>query len=175
MKAKDHIRIARTLAGTYALHGRRKGAFVVGNILPDINVFSYLTLTRKSHLRGHSYTFKQKKMDRHMDRPRKNSMLWWLRTGMLCHYLTDSFTGSHDENRHMSLPAHRAYEYRLHDLFEEQWKKLCVRPKYTVDTNLSETIRRMRREYEAERKSVETDCRMIIEAVRHTMGAMAAR
>ena len=65
MKAKDHIRIGRTLAGTYALKGRRKGAFVVGNILPDINVFSYLTLSRSNRLRGHSYTFKRKKMEKH--------------------------------------------------------------------------------------------------------------
>ncbi len=174
MKAKDHIRIARTLAGTYALQGRRKGAFVVGNILPDINVFSYLTTKKRSHLRGHSYTFKKQKMNRHMNRPRKNSMLWWLRTGMLCHYLTDSFTGSHDETRRMSLAAHRQYEYRLHDLFEQQWKKLTVRPAYDVETNLSDTIRRMRREYEMEKRSVETDCRMIIEAVRQAMGAMTA-
>ncbi len=174
MKAKDHIRIARTLAKTYSVKGRRKGAFVVGNILPDINVFSYLTLARKNHLRGHSYTYKKRKMDRHMDRPHKNSMLWWLRTGMLCHYLTDSFTGAHDEKRGMSLADHRKYEYRLHDLFEENWKKLRVRLSYDVTTDLSETIERMRREYEADKNSIETDCRMIIEAVRQAMGALTA-
>ena len=30
MKAKDHIRIARTLAGTYKLKGRKKSAFILG-------------------------------------------------------------------------------------------------------------------------------------------------
>ncbi len=172
MKAKDHIKIARTLSGTYALRGRRKGAFVIGNILPDINVFSYLTLSRKNHLRGHSYTFKRKKMERHMNGSRTHSTLWWLRTGMLCHYLTDSFTGSHDETRRMSLATHRQYEYRLHDLFRQNWKKLQVKP--TGDLcRISETVARMHREYEEARKGVETDCRMIIEAVRSVMGAMA--
>ncbi len=172
MKAKDHIRIGRTLAGTYALKGRRKGAFVVGNILPDINVFSYLTLSRSNHLRGHSYTFKKKKMEKHMNRPRRDSMVWWLRTGMLCHYLTDSFTGSHDEKRRMSLASHRQYEYRLHDLFAKNWKKLQVRPTEEL-VQVSRRVAEMHREYEEARKSVETDCRMIIEAVRSVMGAMA--
>lgn len=172
MKATDHIRIGRTLAGTYALKGRRKGAFVAGNILPDLNIFSYLTLSRKNHLRGHSYTFKRKKMERHMNRPRTNSTIWWLRTGMLCHYLTDSFTGSHDETRRMSLSCHRQYEYRLHELFTRNWKKLQVRPTEEL-VQVSQRVAQMRREYEEARKGVETDCRMIIEAVRSVMAGMA--
>ncbi|MBQ8642126.1 MAG: zinc dependent phospholipase C family protein [Clostridia bacterium] len=172
MKAKDHIKIARTLAGTYALRGRRKGAFVIGNILPDINIFSYLTPDRKNHLRGHSYTFKRRKMERHMNRPKTNSTCWWLRTGMLCHYLTDSFTGSHDEKRRMSLASHRQYEYRLHDLFIKNWRKLQVKPAEELE-QISETVARMRREYEEARAGVETDCRMIIEAVRNVIGTMA--
>ncbi|MBQ8401807.1 MAG: zinc dependent phospholipase C family protein [Clostridia bacterium] len=173
MKAKDHIQIAKTLSGTYALRGRRKGAFVLGNILPDINIFSYLTLSRKNHLRGHSYTFKRKKMERLMNGSRTHSTFWWLRTGMLCHYLTDSFTGSHDEKRRMSLTNHRQYEYSLHDLFSRNWRRLQIRPEENPEP-VSETVARMRREYEEARAGVETDCRMIIEAVRSVIGTMAA-
>ena len=173
MKAKDHIRIAYTLSDTYALTGRKKGAFVLGNILPDINIFSYLTPSGKHRLHGHSYTFKRRKMERHMNRSRTHSTVWWLRTGMLCHYLTDSFTGSHDENRRMSLACHRRYENRLHGLFRQNWKKLQVRPTEEL-YRISETVAGMRREYETARKGVETDCRMIIEAVRSVIGTMAA-
>lgn len=173
MKAKDHIQIAKTLSGTYGLHGRRKGAFLVGNILPDINVFSYLTASRSNHLRGHSYTFKRKKMDRHMNKPQKDSTFWWLKTGMLCHYLTDSFTGSHDEKRKMSLADHRAYEFKLHDRFAENWQALQTRPEKRM-LQISENVARMRREYEEAKAGVETDCRMIISAVRNVIGTMAA-
>lgn len=173
MKAKDHIRIARTLSDTYVLRGRRKRAFVLGSILPDINIFSYLTLSRKNHLRGHSYTFKKKKMERHMNRPHTHSTYWWFRTGVFCHYLIDSFTGSHDETRRMSLTRHRQYEYRLHDLFTRNWRKLQVRPTEELE-QISETVADMRREYEKAKAGVETDCRMIIEAVRSVIGTMAA-
>ncbi len=173
MKAKDHIRIGRTLAGTYALRGRKKSAFVLGNILPDLNVFSYLTLSRRNCFRGHSYTFKRRKMERHMNRPHTGSVLWWFRTGILCHYLTDSFTGSHDERRQMSLHCHRQYENRLHAMFTRRWKKLQVRPTEEV-IQISDTVARMRREYEEARAGVETDCRMIIEAVRTVIGTMAS-
>ena len=91
---------------------------------------------------------------------------------MLCHYLTDSFTGSHDETRQMSLVSHKQYEYRLHDLFAKNWKKLQVRPTEEL-VQISERIAQMHREYETAKKDVETDCRMIIEAVRSVMAAMA--
>lgn len=173
MKAADHIKIARTLSGTYSLRGRKKSAFVIGNILPDINIFSYLTLSGKNCLQGHSYTFKRKKMERHMNGLRTYSTLWWLRTGILCHYLTDSFTGSHDETRRMSLARHRQYEYRLHDLFRKNWMKLQTMPAEEL-CRISETVAGMRREYETAKKGIETDCRMIIEAVRSVIGTMAA-
>lgn len=108
-----------------------------------------------------------------MNRPQKNSTLWWLKTGMLCHYLTDSFTGSHDEKRHMSLPDHRAYEFQLHDKFAENWQELKRRPEKRMQ-QISENVARMRKEYEEAKAGVETDCRMIITAVRGVIGTMAA-
>ena len=174
MKAKDHIRIARTLAGTYKLKGRKKNAFIFGSVLPDINVFSYLTFSGKHFLRGHSYTFKRKKMDRHMGRPRTHTASWWLKTGILLHYVTDSFTGSHDEKRKMSLSTHRQYEKRLHQLFERRWKQLKI-PPTAEPMPIGKVVERMRREYENTRHGIETDCRMILEAVRRVMDHMAAK
>lgn len=174
MKAKDHIRIARALAGTYNLDGRKRKAFVLGSILPDINVFSYLTFSGKHFLRGHSYTFKQKKMARHIRRPRTHTVCWWLKNGIFLHYVTDSFTGSHDEKRKMSLSTHRQYEHRLHALFCRHWKKLQLRPTEKT-VQISKTIERMHREYENTRQGIETDCRMIIDAVRQVMNALAEK
>jgi len=172
MKAKDHIQIGRILAKTYSLRCRHRSAFVLGNILPDINVFSYLTPYRKNYLRGHSYTFKRKKMERHMESPRTHSVCWWLRTGILCHYLTDSFTGAHDETRRMSLACHRAYEFRLHERFLQEQKKLQILPGRNLEA-LSGTVAEMRREYRRAGESIDTDCRMILDAVRGVIGTMA--
>ena len=174
MKAADHIRIARALSCAYDLQGRKKGAFVLGSILPDINLFSYLTLSRQNRLRGHSYTFKKTKMQRHMNRPQTYSTLWWFRTGILCHYLADSFTGSHDERRKMCLSCHRQYENRLHHLFDRHWHTLQSRPVSRKEP-VSETVAAMRREYDLAKKGIETDCRMILEAVHRVIGAMAAK
>lgn len=174
MKAKDHIGMAEILADAYGLRGGKRYAFLAGSILPDLNLFSYLTLTREHTLRGHSYTFKQRKMERHLRRPKKHSVFWWLQTGVFCHYLADSFTGSHDEKRRMSIPSHRAYEHRLHLHFRNTRKKLQIRPT-GKPMPASETIARMRREYEEAKKGVETDCRMIIEAVKQVMADMAEK
>ena len=174
MKAKDHIAMAEMLAEAYGLRGGRRYAFLTGSILPDLNPFSYLTLSRENILRGHSYTFKRQKMERHLLRPRKDTVFWWLRTGVFCHYLADSFTGSHDEKRKMSISCHRAYEHWLHKHVVVSRKKLRVRPvKKTIPA--AETIARLRREYEESKKGVETDCRMIIEALRNAMADLTEK
>ncbi|MBR5445371.1 MAG: zinc dependent phospholipase C family protein [Clostridia bacterium] len=172
MKAKDHIGMGTMLADAYGLRGGKRLAFLAGSILPDLNLFSYLTLSRENMLRGHSYTFKRRKMERHLRRPRKDSVFWWLRTGVFCHYLADSFTGSHDEKRRMTIAGHREYEKQLHRCFHDTRKTLRIRPVgRTVPA--AETIVRMRREYETSKQGVETDCRMILEAVKQVMADMA--
>lgn len=176
MKAKDHMHMARTLADTYSLRGKKRKAFLLGNIIPDINVFTYLTPHRGDFLKGHSYRYKRRLMQRMMHARATGSMRWWYRTGKLCHYLSDSFTGAHDLTRRVPLSRHKAYEHHLHAIFQQRWKPLAVKPAVVEANGHTATpgdrIADMRREYERYNHSMERDCRMIVEAVRTTMASM---
>jgi len=173
MKAKDHIRIGITLAGVYGLNGKKKSAFILGNLLPDINIFSYLTREPKNRLRGHSYTYKKHKIERHICRKPMHTARWWLKTGILCHYLADSFTSSHDETQRMSLQNHKQYEKHLHKQFRAELHKLEIRMEAVDQSELIHKLAVMRELYLSRNRSVENDVSMILHALRMVIGTLA--
>ncbi|MBQ7923093.1 MAG: zinc dependent phospholipase C family protein [Clostridia bacterium] len=168
MKAIDHITLGTYFARKYRLNKREKTVFLLGNIAPDLNPFTYITTSRGELLRGHSYTFKRKKIEKILESSRKHSLFWWYRVGRMCHYLTDSFTGAHDERRKMSIRHHKAYEHRLHHHFPRLLKiyiRQKQREKTEIPGSLSQYIAKLREKYETSENSVETDSMMILAAV----------
>ena len=173
MKAIDHILLSRYFARRYRLNKLEKVVFLLGNIAPDLNPFTYITANRGECLRGHSYTFKKKKIERILNGRRKHSLFWWYRVGRMCHYLTDSFTGAHDERQRMNIRHHKAYEHRLHRYFVHSLKQYIPvkQPKYA--DSLSQYITGLREIYEKAERRVETDSFMILAAVGSVLDVLA--
>ncbi|MBE6568963.1 MAG: hypothetical protein E7658_01930 [Ruminococcaceae bacterium] len=177
MKAIDHILLGYYFAMKYGLERGEKTVFLLGSIAPDLNPFTYLTASRNHLLRGHSYTFKKKKMAKLFDGGRKHTLFWWYRVGRMCHYLTDSFTAAHDEKRKMSLPSHKAYEHSLHRRFPQILHihiRRSSRKKPAFPEKPSTRIAALRKQYEAAEQSVETDGYMILAAVESVLDVLTA-
>lgn len=176
MKAIDHITLGIYFARKYRLNKKEKAVFLLGNIAPDLNPFTYLTTSRGKFLRGHSYTFKKRKMEKILDGRRKHSLFWWYRVGRMCHYLADSFTGAHDERRKMSIRRHKAYEHRLHNHFPQSLG-IYIREKTTekqkITGSLSQYIASLREKYEESDNNAETDSRMILATVGSVLDVLA--
>ena len=56
METKDHYYLSKNLAGAMQLGKLNKILFILGNLIPDINPFSYITDAGGSRFSGHSFT-----------------------------------------------------------------------------------------------------------------------
>lgn len=116
METKDHLLLARHIIKRLGkdMKGLQKTAFIIGNVLPDINPFSYITFGRKSLLSGHSLGYRKDSIQKYLSDNKSYSTIWWYGFGKTLHYLCDSFTSPHNEVTEMTLSEHAEYERRLH-------------------------------------------------------------
>lgn len=114
METKDHYYLSKHLADSMDLGKLDKLLFILGSLIPDINPFSYITSIGSNRFSGHSFTYRKSFMQRGLERRHPDTLLKWYQTGVLTHYLADSFTRPHNEAFAYSLKDHVEYEHRLH-------------------------------------------------------------
>lgn len=119
METKDHYYLSRNLADSMALGRLDKFLFILGNLIPDINPFSYITSIGSNRFSGHSFTYRKTFMKSALEKLHPDTGLRWYQTGILTHYLADSFTRPHNEAFQYSLKDHVEYERQLHQTLEE--------------------------------------------------------
>ncbi len=163
MQTKDHLELGRHLSLKLGLQGSYKTAFILGNIAPDINLFSYLSGFKSLVPAGHHCKFaleKSKKLIQRIENIR-NEWLYFYELGVIMHYLADSFTYSHSENYPCKYSPHTAYERELHKKFKEYADK-CSKFSIEIISNSQEFIDNMQNGYAIEHHNTETDCRYVL-------------
>lgn len=163
MQTKDHLALGRYLSQKAGLQSYGKTAFIIGNTMPDINVFSYLSGFKSFVPAGHHCKFALAKADRIIKRlgNTDDELLYFYLLGVLMHYLADAFTYSHNDNFPCKYSPHAAYEKKLHSEF----KKALAKNGQTVSENVSnaaEFIGNMQKRYNAEDHRETTDLEYIL-------------
>lgn len=161
METKNHLQLALDIASEKNL-GKYSKYLVLGSIMPDINVFTYL--------RGHTYKesikFIERKTKELTEKPVWNRTSYY-NLGIILHYLADYFTFPHNPNFHGNLAEHFDYEKKLRYRFSsflKVRKKLKEQDALTAN-NVMQMFRYLdakHQEYIATTPSVETDCNYIL-------------
>lgn len=170
MQTKDHYRLTKLLSQHIGLKRSKRAAFILGNILPDINCLTYITNKGKHKLNGHSFKSRINYMQNIWKKRNKNSAGAWFRFGEMLHYVTDSFTRPHNEEFTYSSKAHAAYELTLHKLFEHHIKhghtrRIIDRAKDEPILEFGSWIKEKHAKYLRESKGIEQDLLYIIHTV----------
>ena len=146
MKYSDHYILAKYMAKTYHITNPfHRIPFIIGNVLPDLNKFTYLqgygrlrdrlcslgiklslNDRRKLLIAGHTaegsryYVNKKTYIFRkkyHGVNAKKTGFVAWYRLGVMFHYVVDRFTYPHTLRSGMAFMEHVRYEEELHDIF----------------------------------------------------------
>ncbi len=125
MKQADHRAVAAYFLGyddpIFWRGPWHRGAFYIGNLLPDYNPFTYLRGVRQSHaMAGHNASCRRNYVLRQSERLGHKSFLsvWdFYILGTLLHYTADAFTWVHNGGEHCGMKVHRIYEKALHSHF----------------------------------------------------------
>lgn len=118
IETKDHLLLARELACQMKLSHGKKLAFILGNLMPDFNPFSYITFWEHNRFGGHSYRFRKNMIQNYCTGKFRKTILGWYRAGEMMHFLTDSFTRPHNEEFNYPVKDHVRYEHILHGYFK---------------------------------------------------------
>lgn len=184
MQTKDHLQFGRYLAEIFAIdEGPRKMAFILGNIMPDINKFSYIrgyvqlrrsctsrpsfTQRRRMLIGGHTAEGSCKYVN-HMyyKQCKKQKLYLWdyYRIGKALHYLADRFTYPHTMAYEEGFFSHVAYEKELHLAFSDLLRSVG-NVRYRVTTCFRHIdFCALYMAYRRSKASVENDCAYILAA-----------
>lgn len=164
MNTEDHYALARSMAAHMNISRWKKAAFSFGNIEPDFNRFSYMGRKKEHFANGHSYQCRKKQIFEFMEKPYKDTVLWWYCAGKAFHYLADSFSRPHNPEFGYRSAAHVKYEIGMHDIFRRvlrgnPWKI----PEVGDDLKSWLEVRHLR--YMERTKGVQDDCYYIYTTV----------
>ena len=172
MKTETHFKLAIRLCDRYfpTASVAQKAAFVDGNIMPDINPFSYLRGFTVRPFFGHDWQNAQKFI---LSSAQKLTAgrLGFYSLGVFVHYLCDAFTYPHNLGFHGSLSEHTIYEKRLHTCVLQGSNRFdskilnCSLPDFLVGSHKS---------YEQAEPSAMTDARFILSAVSAAVAVFTA-
>ena len=164
METKNHLALARYLIETvdHPVLSHYKKAFLLGNISPDINLFSYIE--------GHRYENCNYKMHKIWCRLiNKEHWNWYdvYELGRFTHYLADYFTYPHNKKYEGNLVAHYQYEKNLHPFFTAYLNRVAgIRPLELFfrkkKNELLQYIEAFHKEYVDRRTSLQDDCYYIV-------------
>lgn len=118
MKTETHLKYAVTLSAQQLsfLPNKSKKAFVLGCIMPDVDMLSYLkgffVKPFFGHDWGNSHSYIMNRAER-LDKGRLSPF----GLGLLVHYICDAFTFAHAGRFNKGLIAHTAYEKSLNRSF----------------------------------------------------------
>ncbi len=135
MVTRDHHALARALTQKLNISKWKKAAFALGNIEPGYNRISYMGHRSEYFSNGHSYQCRKKWIFSFMEKPYRNTLLWWYRAGKAFHYMADSFSRPHNSEFGYSSGEHVKYEKELHEIFKRSlkgnpWKIPRVEPDF---------------------------------------------
>lgn len=170
MQTRDH-----KLLGEYLLHksGRElsslaKIAFMIGNVEPDRNPFTYLHgMLKGKKFHGHNYENIlpiMRKIYTSLKNHKYLGILNYYHLGKLIHYTADTFTYPHNEIYKNGLRAHRRYESRLHEKFLMAMQEGMSRNGDVPRLEKFEELEDIHREYLRNVGDYFWDCRYILKA-----------
>lgn len=162
MKTETHFKLAIKLCGRCfpSATASQKAAFINGNIMPDINPFSYLRGFTVRPFFGHDWQNAQGFI---LSSAQKLAAgrLGYFGLGVFMHYLCDAFTYTHNHCFHGSLSQHTKYEKRLHSCVLEGGNRFDFK---ISNCSLTELIIDAHRLYEQSEPSFITDAKFILSA-----------
>lgn len=163
MKTETHFELAIRLCDRCFPSATvpQKTAFVNGNVMPDINPFSYLRGFKVHPFFGHDW---QNANTFILSAAEKLTVghLGYFGLGVFMHYLCDAFTYTHNRGFHGSLSEHTAYEKRLHTFVLQGGNRFDFK---ISNCSLSDFITRSHKVYEQAKPSFATDAAYILSAV----------
>lgn len=173
MKTEDHRALAYywqdQIDSKGLLPRRYWKAFVLGNIEPDKNIFTYFHgLFREKKLSGHNFENSLpciKKLLKRLENKKKMGWREFYLLGKTIHYIADSFTFPHNLSFQGNLRAHCDYERRLHLKIKERLSKKffdydrCTERK---GEELFQLFLRFHQRYGKAVKCLQTDCDYIL-------------
>ena len=142
-------------------------AFILGNIEPDKNLFTYLHgWVREVKFHGHNYENILPVMEKLFDSMR-GKRHWGVREyyhfGKLMHYIADAFTLPHNGIFKGNLREHCRYEKELHRRFLYMLQEPQKQPIQKRGNGL-DGIKKLHEEYLKQAGNCENDCRYILKA-----------
>lgn len=172
MKTKDHKIMAKHLlncADIYIVKSL-KAAFILGNIEPDRNPFTYLRGSIKNQmLRGHNFDNSYEsivKLVRRIQLHGCTRMRDFYLLGKLTHYVADAFTFPHNKEFTGGLLEHCNYESTLHLYVMKFLEDENVKVKVNITSDvLIQKICLMHQKYLQEEKGFSLDCSYIMQTV----------
>jgi len=173
VKTQDHKEIARHLMKEKSnLHNKKlKIFFILGNIAPDYNPFTYFRGSiSKQFLGGHNYENINEYMKKLMLRISKcnySEISRYYLLGKLIHYIADAFTFAHNKNFQGNIIQHCAYENELHKYISHSFNSNIEAPLCMInEENVMNHIEWLHKCYMEETMGCETDCRYINKSVK---------
>ena len=176
MKTADHLFLGKALSDKYmkSCSVLSKKAFILGNIFPDINFFTYLRgVVSRGKVRGHNYESSEKcsrKLTQKIRNKNRFSFLGYFKLGELVHYITDAFTFPHNDCFGKNLKKHMEYEEKLHTAFSKS--ALIIYNYLPEKLSLFERIARLHAEYLPRAGTYLWDIEHIYRAVQITMNTV---
>lgn len=157
METKNHWHLAEYICSERNFEKYRK-EFILGNIMPDINLFTYL--------RGHTYKDSIDMIYNSTESLIENKA-WnnksFYQLGIILHYVADYFTFPHNANFTGTLKEHRTYEkeLRTHFCYFLQNKNQNFLFHIHSITDLFTFLEEKHHEYLSTMPSFQTDCQYI--------------
>lgn len=163
METKDHLLLAGRLAAALHLGYGQKIAFILGNLVPDINPLSYLSLSCEKKFDGHSYEYRRGFIEKSLKMSSCSRWIDWYRGGVAVHYLADSFTRPHNRSFSYRWKEHVTYEHSLHQKFRGQVKELKKLNLEFGDLTIPGWYEEQHERYLRESRGCNEDCQFIIQ------------
>lgn len=165
METKDHYFLSKILARRMHLNTPKTFAFILGNVFPDLNPFSYLRGTGAADLEGHSFGVRRQLIGQVYSHGFKDSVSGWFHAGEMMHYIADSFTRPHNKQFNYSLRQHVIYERRLHAVLSNRLSPSRIIQHAKPDTDIGRFdpwLENLHQQYIHSSSSPGDDCRYIL-------------
>lgn len=177
MLTSSHFLLGRTLAEktpVLSRHPVRKGAFLLGNVLPDMVPHTFFWGSRTPWVTGgHCLPFSLSKIEHRIKRGLKTGLYSFydaFRLGLLLHYLADSFTYPHAVKERMKYALHKQYEKKLKEVLPA-FLPIADQTAPAADAGF---LSNCRKQYEAIDPSPARDAEWIVRVCSAVFGAIAA-
>lgn len=185
MRKKSHISLSHYLLSDLDERvsdlKQRRGSFYVGSILPDITPsFIY-----RKHNIDSTFGILQKKIERllsDLERHAEGSIRFWIRLGVVMHYLADYCTYPHNSDYHGSMKEHCHYELELKyalrayvrgDIPEHFFfTGIPDDSDFAPSQEIFDMITALHAEYQNTAKKLESDCSYIVDMCRNVLNAL---